>query len=58
MVSYQSTRNSNAYDKNLSFPEQEEVLTEGLESDIIGGHLELEISLRVVDTTMLGRITN
>lgn len=29
------------------------VLTEGLESDVVGGHLKLQISLRVVGTTML-----
>lgn len=33
-----------------------EGLTEGLESDIIRGHLELEISLRVAGTAMLGII--
>lgn len=33
-----------------------EGLTEGLECDIIRGYLELEISLRVAGTAMLGRI--
>lgn len=31
-------------------------LTEGLESDIVRGYLELEISLRVVCTPILGQV--
>jgi len=58
MVSYQAIWNSTTRRKDLSFPEQERVLTEGLKSDIIGGYLELEIGLRVVCATMLGQNTN
>lgn len=57
-VSYQAIWNSTTCRKHLSFPEQEGVLTEGLKSDIVGGNLELEVSLRVAGATMLGQKTD
>lgn len=38
--------------------EEVEVLTESLESDIIRGYFKLEISLRIVDATILGHNQN
>lgn len=41
--------------RNLCLRVQMKGLTESLESDIVGGYLELEISLRVVGTAILGQ---
>lgn len=47
-----------ACSNNPSFPNRRKVLTEGLERDVVGRNLELEVSLGVVGSTVLGRRTN